>query len=182
MSKPSAVKALIACAALSAIAFSSALSAGGGDARKKKPDDAKILVLGFNSALLTDLEDRLFRETLMRAFREKGYPIVTVMDLEALFQREGVKQVRCLGNTDLKKLMSKCGADYGITGTLAPRGRGVKKVKSGETYVLYMTMYVKYKDAFVSFTVESPGAAKPGDFYSSMTSKAAAEVDAYISR
>ncbi len=45
----------------------------------------RILVLGFGSKLLSDIEDRIVREEVMRGLITRGHPVVPVMALEEYF-------------------------------------------------------------------------------------------------
>jgi hypothetical protein len=95
-------------------------------------DPAKlILVLGFKSNYMSDLQDRLLREAVLRRLVEKGYRIVPVMKIERYF-KSGRKNIRSIGISELKVLCEKLGADYAVVGSMARRRR---------SYVFFINIY-----------------------------------------
>ena len=69
----------------------------------------KVLVLGFENSSLSDIQDRLLRETVMRDFDQNGYAIVPVMQLEYAMQ-ESRTNIRKISREQLKKLCLEFGA------------------------------------------------------------------------
>jgi hypothetical protein len=84
--------------------------------------EERVLVLGFRSSMLSDLEDRILRETIMRELVERGHEIISVMDLEGFFS-EYPKHIRKISEADLGTLCNKLGASYAVSGSIARNGR-----------------------------------------------------------
>jgi hypothetical protein len=95
-------------------------------------DPAKlILVLGFKSDYISDLQDRLLREAILRRLVEKGYRIIPVMEMERYF-KSGRKNIRNINISELKVLCEELGADYAVTGSMA---------KIRRSYVFLVNIY-----------------------------------------
>lgn len=85
-------------------------------------EEERVLVLGFRSSPLSDLEDRILRETIMRELVERGHEIVSVMELERFFS-EYPKHIRKISEEDLGTLCNKLGASYAVSGSIVRDGR-----------------------------------------------------------
>lgn len=85
-------------------------------------EEDRVLVLGFRSSMLSDLEDRILRETIMRELVERGHEIISVMEMEGFFS-EYPKHIRKIGEADLDMLCKKLGARYAVSGSIARNGR-----------------------------------------------------------
>jgi hypothetical protein len=82
-----------------------------------KPKE-RLLVLGFDSRQLNDVQDRLLRETIMRQFLAKGYLIVQVMEIESLFHDSQKRQIRKLKPDDLRSLCDELKAGFACSGSI----------------------------------------------------------------
>lgn len=118
----------------------------------------RILVLGFAPGMIDDLQDRLLRETLLREFVGRGFPIVPVMQIESLFQDEPAGKIRRLKRNEVRAHCHDTGARFAIAGIIAPRRADRKgTLKKGETYDCTMTLYNRDKDSFLSIELAVTG-------------------------
>ena len=62
----------------------------------------RMLVLGFRSSQLNDVQDRLLRETVMRRLYTEGYQIVPVMEIESVFSEDRKGRIRKLSRDDVQ--------------------------------------------------------------------------------
>jgi hypothetical protein len=76
----------------------------------------KVLVLGTVRGTFSDIEDRIFREEIMRQISSRGVPIVAIMDLEHEIVDNNVK-IRDLNSGQKKSLAKKMGARWIIFGS-----------------------------------------------------------------
>ena len=81
-----------------------------------------VLVLGTDSPLLSDVQDRILRESVMRGILAAGMKIVPVMDLEREIQLEGVN-VRTVSPSRVPSLAGRFGAGFCVRGSLGGKGR-----------------------------------------------------------
>jgi hypothetical protein len=80
----------------------------------------KILVMGFDSPCMDDLQDRFLRESLMKEFITMGHPVVPVMALEQLLQEEGVRGLRQAGAARMKEYCTRTDAAIAVSGKIVP--------------------------------------------------------------
>ena len=128
----------------------------------------KILVLGFDSAQITQVQDRMLRETLMRELRKSGYDTVTVMETESLFLENESRQTRKISDGLLKKFCLEAGAGCAMTGKMHPKNVRIKKetgIKKNGVYVFEMRAYVRETEKFLSFRTETAGEKDLYDFF-----------------
>ena len=85
----------------------------------------RILVLGFQSNFLDDIQDRIFREMLIRKFQEKGLPVVQVMELESAIQTDHPPDIRNVDSRIASELCEEFGASFAVCGKI----NRVKKAK-----------------------------------------------------
>ncbi len=109
---------IIAMSAVLALGFfaGSILSVNGGTAGKK------ILVLGFRSSAINDVQDRLLRESVMRELLKRKYAIVPVMELENVITEDGIN-LRKISPERARKLAQRFEADYALMGSISLRAR-----------------------------------------------------------
>jgi hypothetical protein len=79
------------------------------------PETDKVLVLGSVRGTFTDIEDRIFREEIMRQISSRGVPTVGVMDLEHEIVDNNVK-IRDLNTSQKKSLARNTGARWIVYG------------------------------------------------------------------
>jgi hypothetical protein len=122
--------------------------------------DATVLVLGTDSPLLSDVQDRLLRESLMRGILAAGMKIVPVMDLERSIQLEGFN-VRTVSPSRIPFLAETFGAGFCVRGSLGGKGRAdiytliIDDIASGKRYAADLPI-LKGE----SFQVYCPGLVK----------------------
>jgi hypothetical protein len=120
-------------------------------------DPAKlILVLGFKSDYMSDLQDRLLREAILRRLVEKGYRIVPLMEMERYF-KSGRKNIRNINISELKVLCEELGADYAVTGSMAKIRRSyvflVNIYESRMESVNRSRIYISGKESFMDYCI-----------------------------
>ena len=118
----------------------------------------RILVLGFESKQLNDIQDRLLRETILREFYDRGYAIVPVMEIETLFYGSPLRQIRKLSRDAVRSLCDDLNAGYACYGSIAPedgsRDIGIWPEKN---YICTVTLYRKGEKRFQEFKLTLPG-------------------------
>ena len=81
-------------------------------------DNKKILVLGFQSEQLNDVQEVLLRNILLRKLHENGYDIVPVMKVESIIIRDrGLKNIH-LGKNNLKDYCLEVDSGYSMIGKI----------------------------------------------------------------
>lgn len=144
----------------------------------------KILVCGFESRLINDLQDRLLRETVLREFHKQGYQIISVMNFESIFYNESVKFIRKLSSDELKSYCKEFKTDYAISGKISVKGNDqrVKKIKQGKTYHCEITLYIKEKDKFYKMSLDAKGTTDLYDFYNHLSKKIVSGVSEIVNK
>ncbi|MFC1670985.1 hypothetical protein ACFL20_11395 [Spirochaetota bacterium] len=158
---------LISLIALSCISFLSNLQDG--FCRGKK----KALVLGFNSGLINDIQDRLLRETLLRELKRQGYSIVPVMLFESVFSKRGSPNIRNINNKTIRKYCKKFKARFAISGKIYPKNKSalIKTIVKNEKYVCEINLYNYKSDKFISMVIEVNGMKDLYDFSKSLSKR-----------
>lgn len=80
----------------------------------------KVLVLGTESPALSDVQDRVLRESVMRELLAAGMQIVPVMELEREIQIDGL-DVRGVPSSKVSSLAEKLGARLCVRGSFGGR-------------------------------------------------------------
>ncbi|OHD69152.1 MAG: hypothetical protein A2W19_06080 [Spirochaetes bacterium RBG_16_49_21] len=138
----------------------------------------RILVLGFDSRLLNDIQDRLVRETVMRSFHDKGYRIVPVMEVESLFHGSRIRQIRKLNRDTVMSICDKLDAGYACYGSLVPAlGGRDDRIRQGKSYICTITLFRRDANSFDELKLQTEGAE---DLHRYFTSLAEAIVVAVI--
>jgi hypothetical protein len=88
----------------------------------KDTPEGIILVLGFKSVHLDDLQDRLLREAILRGLIERGYRIVPVMEIERYFKSR-LKSIRRIDISKLRELCDEFEAACAVTGSMVRKKR-----------------------------------------------------------
>jgi hypothetical protein len=113
-------------------------------------------VLGFKSDYISDLQDRLLREAILRRLVEKGYRIVSLMEMERYF-KSGRKNIRNINISELKVLCEELGADYAVTGSMAKIRRSyvflVNIYESRMESVNRSRIYISGKESFMDYCI-----------------------------
>lgn len=110
----------------------------------------RVVVFGFASRQLNDLQDRLLRETVLYKIHEKGREIVPVMEIESLFRDESKRFIRRLSRADVRALCDELNAGMAVYGSIAPAdGRqDDPEIRDGKNYICLLTVYRKSDDRF----------------------------------
>ncbi len=72
-----------------------------------------ILVLGIESSEISEIQDRIIREEIMRRFYEKQYRITSVMELTGLIEENQIN-VQALKKEDIPSVTYRLNADAAI--------------------------------------------------------------------
>jgi hypothetical protein len=137
----------------------------------------RILVLGFDSKLINNIQDRLLRETVMKELRIAGYPIVPVMEIESIFHNGPERQIRKLSREEIKGLCRDMKAGYACCGSIVPEGgTGSETVKAGSRYVCTVTLYHGGKNNFEDIRLALGGEDNLYRFYAVLSKMIAAEI------
>jgi hypothetical protein len=103
----------------------------------------KVLVLGFNSQVINEVQDMLLRQAVMRNFRARGYSPVPVMEVEDYIQ-ENSFDVRSVNRASMKRLCEAFAADFSLSGSIEVRRRRL---------FVSLSLYQKNGDQYYSFII-----------------------------
>lgn len=136
-----------------------------------------VLVLGFNTKLLNDIQERLLRESVMRQFHISGYRIVPVMEIESIFHEEQKRQIRKLTRDEIKSLCGELKAGYACCGSIVPETAIVnEEIRSGVKYICAMTLFIREKNKFETITIRIAGEDNLYGFYGALSKKIVGEI------
>jgi hypothetical protein len=142
-----------------------------------KPKE-RVLVLGFDSRQLNDVQDRLLRETIMRRFLTRGYLIVQVMEIESLFHDTRKRQIRKLKPDDLRSLCDELKAGFVCSGSISPEdGKLDDAIKADKNYICTIMVYRKDRDAFEKLILKIAGEKNLYRFYDVLADMIVAKID-----
>ena len=154
-----------------------ALSLFARESMSAKPKE-RVLVLGVESKQLNDVQGRLLRETIMRQFLAKGYPIVQVMEIESLFHDGQKRQIRKLKEDEVRGLCNDLRAGFACIGSIAPEdGKGVNAIEAEKNYICTIRIYRKDRDAFEEFTLKIAGEKNLYRFFNTMAERIVSKID-----
>lgn len=110
----------------------------------------RILILGFISSSLTDVEDRYLRESIMKKLNKNGKAIVPIMEIESYFTEEK-RDIRKTRTRDLWDLSKKFGASHIVSGRIIPAETLFKTSRfvSGKKFLAEISIYVSKKNLSV---------------------------------
>jgi len=118
----------------------------------------RVLVLGFESRQLNDIQDRLLRETILREFHDKGYSIVPVMEIETLFYGSQMRQIRKLKRDTVKSICEDLKAGFACYGSIAPdNGSKDNEIRPEKNYICSLTVYRRDENRFHELKFTLPG-------------------------
>ncbi|MBN1534317.1 MAG: hypothetical protein JXA20_16715 [Spirochaetes bacterium] len=123
-------------------------------------DRERILVLGFDSPCMDDLQDRFLRESMMKQFIALGHPVVSVMSLEELLQQEGIRGIRQAGSGRVKDYCKKMDAEIAISGRIYPLpGRAASKGIQDEngSFLFELVLYRQRSDTIATSSFRFAG-------------------------
>ncbi len=137
-------------------------------AASAKPGD-RVLVLGFESAQLNDLQDRLLRETVMRRLHTEGYRVVPVMEIESAFNEERKGRIRMLLRSEIRAVCDEMNAGFALSGAVRPEdGSRGGEIVPGKNYVCSMVLYRRDGNRFMEFRVAAAGGKTLYEFYDTL--------------
>lgn len=115
------------------------------------------MVLGFDTRLLNDIQDRLLRETIMRELQSAGFPIVPVMEIESLFHEDRKRQMRKLSRDEVKRICEDVRAGIALYGTIAPEEKAVEQISKGKGYICTLVIFNRGKNSFEEIRITVSG-------------------------
>ena len=87
-----------------------------------RADDAqtpkRVLVLGFTTPLFDDIQERYFREALIRKLVEQGMDVVPVMEIESLFQGGAPPRIKNAAQGETENLCKETKARFALSGKI----------------------------------------------------------------
>lgn len=92
--------------------------ASGFSAKKTVNDGGRVLVLGFKSGYLDDVQERIFREMLMRKLSSRGYELVPVMEIESILLEDTSLAIRNIQSGELPVICAGLKAAYALSGSV----------------------------------------------------------------
>ena len=138
----------------------------------------RVLVLGFESKQLNDVQERLVRETLMRRLLAAGYPIVQVMEIESLFHDGQKRQIRNLKKDEVRGLCDDLRAGLAFSGLIVPEdGKGNSAIEAEKNYICTIRIYRKERDAFEEFALTIAGEKNLYQFFNLMAERIVLKID-----
>lgn len=144
-------------------------------------ENKKILVLGFESEQLNDIQEVLLRNTLLRKLYENGFDIVPVMEVESIMIRDKGLQVVNLGKKDLKDYSSEVNSQYSMIGKIYPAGnKKLKGIKFGHQFVCDILLYQKKNNEFMNIKFNLVGKDNLFKFYSDITKRVISDIQKKI--
>jgi len=126
----------------------------------------RVLVLGFDSSHLNDVQDRFLRESTLREFHKKGFPIVSIMRLESIFYKGSGVNIRKISLDKIREYSREFSADYVVSGKLFLKGKKGERgdIRKGNSYICEITLYQRSCDKFTKIEREVPGRDNFYDF------------------
>ena len=142
----------------------------------------KFLVLGFQSKLINDLQDRLIREELMRELVKSGYNIVPVMELESAAYDENapLKDFRNIKEPAAVSLANRFNAKYVLFGKIYTKNKSVNSISAGKKFNCSLRFYSVEKKKFTDISFEIDGSEKFYDFTVAISKKCMIEISEKI--
>ena len=136
----------------------------------------RILVLGFDSPQLNDLQDRLLRETIIRALHDKGHPIVPVMEIESLFYTSSIRQIRRLTPAAVRGLCDELNAGSACYGSInAETGRD-NQIREGKRYICSIVYFRRDENKFYDLRFVAIGQKRLDRFFTSLAGEIVARI------
>jgi hypothetical protein len=136
-----------------------------------------ILVLGFDSAVINDIQDRLLRESVMRQLQVAGFPIVPVMEIESIIRNDHKRQIRKLNREEMKGFCDELGAGYACCGSIVPEtATADDRIKSGINYICVITVFNSNKKTFSDVKIKIAGEDNLYRFYAVLSKKIVADI------
>ncbi len=147
------------------ILFSRPLEAGG--------EKGKVLVFGFESGVINDIQNRLLRERVLWKFRKREYPIVPVMEYERVFREKPESYTRTLNRDVLKRYCIRFRADYAVSGSLESKSfnKSIKEIRAKIRYTCRLILYKRAEDDFIFIKFDIDGDTDYFRFFEELSGK-----------
>lgn len=129
------------------------LAAGGAE---KKP----VLVLGFSSPVMDEIEERFMREEVLRSLARKGAAFVPVMATETLIRSRQNFRAGSVTAAEMKKMARVSGASLVVAGNVVCSSCGKKDGTGIDPRCMYRCTIVLYfagEEKSISFSLERKG-------------------------
>lgn len=138
----------------------------------------RVVVFGFASRQLNDLQDRLLRETVLYKIHANGQEIVPVMEIESLFRDESKRFIRRLSRADVRALCNELDAGVAVFGSIAPEdGKRDDEIQQGKSYICALTVFRRDTDTFTDKTVRAAGEKSLYTFFLALSKKIVEQVE-----
>lgn len=102
----------------------------------------KILLLGTETSVFDDIQDRILRENIMRNLRQLKIPVVKVMDLEQLIIEDGLR-IRKPAYKKIPYYVSTTNSSHAVFSKLTP---------SKDKFILTVYVYSKSSNKIMAQT------------------------------
>ncbi|PKL35987.1 MAG: hypothetical protein CVV44_17345 [Spirochaetae bacterium HGW-Spirochaetae-1] len=145
-------------------------------------DKIRIMVLGFRSPLMDDVQDTYLREALLRLLAQKGFSVVPVMDLEAIQNGETAIPLRSMTVSQIRECAVKYNAAYVIYGDLETDGRGdgSSEIREGRPYVCTTFIYCAGDNTTARLTYKIAGRENWYLFFQDLAAELASMIEKSI--
>jgi hypothetical protein len=131
---------------------------------------ARVLVLGFDSRQINDVQDRLLREAVMRRLQTDGYRIVPVMEIESVFNEDRKGNIRKLAPGDIRWACEELNAGFALSGSIAPEdGMPGNEIITGKKYICSLVLFRKEGNRSTDVKVTVAGGENLLAFYNALS-------------
>lgn len=131
----------------------------------------RILVLGFDTRLLNDIQDRLLRETIMRELQSAGFSIVPVMEIESLFHEDRKRQIRKLSRDEVRNICGDVRSGIALSGAITSEEKAVEQIIKGKNYICALIVFHRGTNRFEEIRITVPGEDNLYLFYSALSKR-----------
>jgi hypothetical protein len=133
----------------------------------------KIIVFGFRSSVINDVQSRLLRERVLWKLQKRDYQIVPVMEYERVFREKPESYMRTMNRFALKKYSAHFRVDYAVTGSLEPKifNRSTKDIRPNVLYTCRIIIYSSAEDNFIFLNFDIDGCSNYFQFFEKLSGK-----------
>ncbi len=145
---------------------------------------SRILVLGTRSDMLNDLQDRIFREELLRRFHDKGHAVVPVMEMEVYFRGEGYRRPERINRTELRRYSSLFQDASVVAVEISVRdesGTGTA-MEEGKEYRCRVYLYDSADNRFHESEILVTGKETLYRFFTELSKRVTEEIERFLDR
>lgn len=137
------------------------------DLLTKPINKPSVVVFGFKTNLIKDIEKRMLRDLIIRKLFNKKYATIPIMQLETYLEGYSEKKRNAFSNKQIKFLAHKIKIDYVITGWLNPnyQSRKNEKIRWKKNYICKIQFYNTKQKAFTQKTFKLKGKKNIYDFF-----------------